>query len=139
MKMRFCGVEIKGKEAFFAQVAKTDEGIIHLPLPTKRLALIDDELQVSVRHFFDTISALFRNNQIDVVAIKKRNQSGEFAGGGMTFKIEGLVQLNSDREVQLLSPQTISASNRRHTFPIPSDLYKYQAEAYLTACCAASR
>ena len=59
---------------------------------------------------------------------------GEFAGGPTTFKIEGVFQLLDGVEVTLLSPQTINAQNKKHTFDLPATLNKYQHEAYKTAC-----
>ena len=137
--MRVCGIEIKGNEAVLALVEAQANELHLVPSPTKRIPLNDDESQESVKLFFDTIGAFFRNNHVQIAAIKKRNKKGEFAGGGVTFKIEGLIQLILDCEVQILSAQTIAASNRKLGFEIPDALNKYQEDAYLTACCAASK
>ena len=75
-------------------------------------------------------------NAIEHIAIKKRSKKGEFAGGPTTFKIEGVFQLLEDVEVTLLSPQTINAQNKKHTFELPASLNKYQHEAYKAACSA---
>jgi hypothetical protein len=73
------------------------------------------------------------------VAVKKRVKKGEFAGGPTTFKIEGVLQLLKECHVELISAQTIVAQNRRHSFPAPTSLNKYQAEAFRTACAALAK
>lgn len=135
--MRICGIEIKASEAIFAIIDCNDGSIEFVPSATKRLSLNDHDTQNAVRLFFDTISAYIRNNGIDVVAIKKRNKNGEYAGGPTTFKIEGLIQMTQGCDVLLISPQTIAASMRRNEFDIPASLLKYQHDAYLAACCCA--
>ena len=56
-----------------------------------------------------------------------------FAGGPTSFKIEGIIQLLDNGDVFFLSPQTISAANKKHSFDLPNSLNKYQHEAFLTA------
>lgn len=132
--MKICGIEIKGSEALIAVAELHDEGISHVGLETKRVALQDDEDTEHIKSFSALINGLVRDNGIDSIAIKKRSKKGEFAGGPVTFKIEGIIQLTSNCIVQLLSPQTISAANKNYGFDIPASLNKYQHEAFLTAC-----
>lgn len=135
--MRICGIEIKASETIFAIIDYNDGSIEFVPSATKRLSLNDDDTQDSVRLFFETFGAFLRSNGIDVVAIRKRNKKGDYAGGPTTFKIEGLIQMSQGCEVRLISPQTIAASIRRNKFAIPVSLVKYQHDAFLTACCCA--
>lgn len=136
--MRICGIEIKGSEAILAVIDYNDNSIEFVPSATKRLTLNDDDAQNSVRFFVETMGAFLRNNGVDVVAIKKRNKNGNYAGGPTTFKIEGLIQMNQACDVRLISSQTIAASVRRNEFDIPVSLPKYQRDAFLTACCCAA-
>ncbi|CAM3257831.1 hypothetical protein BZK31_22965 [Pseudomonas floridensis] len=132
--MIICGVEIKGSEAIFALATRQQGGIAHLPLATKKIALEDDDESVNVKAFATQIASFVRENGISHVAIKKRSKKGEFAGGPTTFKIETVLQLLSDCDVALISPQTINAQNKKHDFALPGTLNKYQHEAYKTAC-----
>ena len=61
---------------------------------------------------------------------------GKYAGGAVTFKMEGLFQLNSLADTHLFSVQAIAASRRRNSYELPADLKKYQQEAFYVACCA---
>jgi hypothetical protein len=136
MHMNICGVEIKGSEAIFAVATRASGALEHVPLPTKKIALEDDDEAVNVKAFARQIEAFVRDNGIDHIAIKKRSKKGEFAGGPTTFKIETIFQLLEDCEVILLSPQTINAQMKKHSFELPTALNKYQHEAYKAACSA---
>jgi len=131
--MRVCGIEIKGSEAILAVAEAKAQSITHLPLKTKKIALEDDDNSNHVKTFFSLIKGFVRDNHIDRIAIKKRGRKGEYAGGPTSFKIEGIIQLLDDCDVSLLSPQTISAANKKRGFDLPDSLNKYQREAFLTA------
>lgn len=134
--MPLCGVEIKGSEAIFAVVDLSDGQWKHIPTETKRIPLADDDDAQSVRSFADLVAGFLRDNGLTEVALKKRGKKGEFAGGATTFKIEGVLQLIRECSVQLIAAPTIAAQDRKHTFPSPATLNKYQVEAFRTACAA---
>ena len=134
--MTICGVEIKGSEAIFAVATRASGALEHLPLATKKIALEDDDEAANVKAFARHISTFVRDNGITHIAIKKRSKKGEFAGGPTTFKIETIFQLLDDCEVVLLSPQTLNAQMKKHSFEMPASLNKYQHEAYKAACAA---
>ncbi|WP_213878520.1 DUF3010 family protein [Pseudomonas sp. dw_358] len=131
--MKICGIEIKSNEAIFACAAADGLEVAHVPLTLRKLALTDDEDAGSVKTFASQAQTFVHDNGITHLAIKKRSKKGEFAGGPVTFKIEGLLQLLDQCEVVLLSPQTISAHARKHDTPLPSTLNKYQWEAFKAA------
>ncbi|MBT9304306.1 DUF3010 family protein [Pseudomonas sp. TAE6080] len=131
--MTLCGIEIKGSEAIIAVAA---QDLTHVALPSKKIALDDDDEAANVKAFASQVAAFVRDNGITRIAIKKRSKKGEFAGGPTTFKIEGVLQLLDGVDVTLLSPQTINAQNKKHNFDLPATLNKYQHEAFKTACSA---
>jgi hypothetical protein len=136
---KVCGVEIKGSEAILAIAEVVDDEIRHVAVDTRKLPLRDDESSEHVKSFVELVRGFARDNGLDQIAIKKRSKKGEFAGGPVTFKIEGLIQSIDDCAVDLISPQTIGAANRKHEFDLPSTLNKYQHEAFLTACASLAR
>lgn len=131
--MTICGIEIKGSEAIFAVAGP---GLEHVALATKKIALEDDDEATHVKAFAAQLAGFVKSNGITRIAIKKRSKKGEFAGGPTTFKIEGIIQLLDDCEVQLLSPQTLNAQYKKHAFDLPASLNKYQHEAFKAACAA---
>ena len=132
--MTHCGIEIKGSEAIIAVASLDNQVLTHVALATKKIALDDDDEAANVKAFAAQVKAFVQANGITRIAIKKRSKKGEFAGGPTTFKIEGVFQLLEGVEVTLLSPQTINAQYKKHTFDLPATLNKYQHEAYKTAC-----
>lgn len=134
--MKTCGIEIKGSEAIIALAALDNQALTHIPLTSKKIALDDDDEAANVKAFAAQVKTFVQDNGIQRIAIKKRSKKGEFAGGPTTFKIEGVFQLLEGVEVTLLSPQTINAQNKKHTFDLPATLNKYQHEAYKAACSA---
>lgn len=63
-------------------------------------------------------------NEIEKILIKKRAKKGNFAGGAVTFKMEGLIQLNPICNVELISPQAISSFEKKNDLEFPSSLKK---------------
>ena len=137
--MTCCGVEIKGSDAVLALATANGATIEHLAVATKEITLADDDEAVNVKAFRAQLEAFVQAHRIEHIAIKKRGKKGEFAGGPTTFKIETLFQLLEGCTVTLLAPQTISATQKKQAFALPSSLNKYQHEAFLTACTALVR
>lgn len=135
--MRICGVDLKGSDAIFALIDVDGEDISPINSQTRKIRFGESSEQESARHFFDAISGFIRDHQIDHVAIRQRAKKGPFAGGPVTFKMEGLFQLCPDAHTRLFSGPSIAAANRSHSFDVPNELNQYQLHAYLTACCAA--
>ncbi|WP_416427257.1 DUF3010 family protein [Pseudomonas sp. App30] len=132
--MKICGIDIKASEAIFALASHASGTLEHLALPLKKLALDDDEDAAQVKAFARQLAEFVSANGITHLAIKKRSKKGEFAGGPITFKIEGMLQLLEGCDVQLVSPQTINAQAKKHDLALPASLNKYQHDAYKAAC-----
>ncbi len=135
--MRICGVELKGSEAIFAIIDVVGEEISIVPCQTRKIKYGDSAEQQSARLFYDAICGFFRDQHIEQIGIKQRAPKGPFAGGPVTFKMEALFQLNPHAVTQLFPGPAIAAATRKHDFQVPDQLNRYQADAYLTACCAA--
>ena len=135
--MRVCGVELKGSEAILTLIDVVDAEISLVSCQTRKIKYGDSAEQQSARIFYDAICEFILDQQIEHIGIKQRAPKGPFAGGAVTFKMEALIQLNPHAVTQLFSGPTIAAATRRHDFQVPGQLNRYQADAYLTACCAA--
>jgi hypothetical protein len=135
--MRICGVELKGSEAILVLIDVVDEAISLVACQTRKIKYSESAEHQSARLFYDAICGFILDQHIEHISVKQRAQKGQFAGGPVTFKMEALFQLNPHAPTQLFSGPTIAAATRRHDFQIPEQLNRYQADAYLTACCAA--
>lgn len=130
--MKLCGIELKSNNVILVVLDDNK----YCDLKIKKLILEDDEKQGDIRQFCNDFLLFLEQNQIDKVVIKKRAKKGNFAGGAVTFKLEGLIQLNPMCEVELISPQAISSFEKKNMIEFPTTLKKYQEQAYLTAFCS---
>lgn len=125
--MKTCGIELKANNMIL--VVLDNEEFIELK--TKKIILEDDENQENIRSFCNEFLLFLEQNQIEKVYIKKRAKKGNFAGGAVTFKMEGLIQLNPLCQVELLSAQALSNFEKKNEIKFPKNLKKYQEQAYL--------
>jgi len=126
--VNICGVELKSNQLIL--VVLNDKKYIDLKI--KKIILDDDENQLNIRTFCNDFLVFLEKNNIKKVFIKKRAKKGNFAGGAVTFKMEGLIQLNPLCEVELVSAQKIGAFEKKNIIEFPDNLKKYQEQAFLT-------
>ncbi len=129
--MNICGIELKANNIIL--VVLSDKNYIDTKI--KKLTIEDDEKQEDIRKFCNEFLDFLQKNEIEKVFIKKRAKKGTFSGGAVTFKIEGLIQLNPICNVDLISSQTISTFEKKNQITFPKELKKYQEQAYLTVLC----
>lgn len=129
--MSICGIELKANNVILV-VLKNSE---YIETKIKKLLIEDDEKQEDIRIFCNEFLDFLQKNEIEKVFIKKRAKKGAFSGGAVTFKLEGLIQLNPFCSVDLVSAQSISNFEKKNQIEFPKELKKYQEQAYLTALC----
>lgn len=129
--MSICGIELKANNVILV-VLKNSE---YIETKIKKLLIEDDEKQEDIRIFCNEFLDFLQKNEIEKVFIKKRAKKGTFSGGAVTFKLEGLIQLNPFCSVDLVSAQSISNFEKKNQIEFPKELKKYQEQAYLTALC----
>ncbi|WP_321313235.1 DUF3010 family protein [Halarcobacter sp.] len=126
--MNICGIELKSNQLILAVIKENE----FIDLKIKKIVLEDDEKQDDIRKFCNEFLVFLEKNNIEKVYIKKRAKKGNFAGGAVTFKMEGLIQLNPLCEVELISAQSISSFEKKNIIEYPEKLMKYQEQAFLT-------
>ena len=129
--MNICGIELKANNIIL--VILSDNNYIDTKI--KKLIIQDDEKQEDIRKFCNEFLDFLQKNEIEKIYIKKRAKKGTFSGGAVTFKIEGLIQLNPLCSVDLISSQSISTFEKKNLVEFPKELKKYQEQAYITALC----
>ena len=129
--MSICGIELKANNVILV-VLKNSE---YIETKIKKLLIEDDEKQEDIRKFCNEFLDFLQKNEIEKIFIKKRAKKGTFAGGAVTFKLEGLIQLNPLCSVELISSQSIATFEKKNEIEFPKELKKYQEQAYLTALC----
>ena len=129
--MNICGIELKANQTILVVIRDGE----FLDLKTKKITLEDDEIQENIRYYCNDLLVFLKENNIDQVFVKKRAKKGNFAGGAVTFKMEGFIQLNPHCSVELISSQKISSYEKKNEIIFPDTLKKYQEQAYLAAIC----
>jgi hypothetical protein len=132
-KMTICGIELSASEARLVLLEGKKDDFTLVDTKPRKITLNDEADQNEVKAFRDSIFAFFIENQVSIIAIKKRGKKGAFSGGSVGFKIEGIIQLYDECPVILVSPQTISATRKRYEYTIPKEIMKYQQIAFETA------
>lgn len=135
--MIICGVELSGSKAILAVIEKDDESINFIDCEPRKLELADDESKEQVTSFFETFQGFLKEKNVTKVVIKKRNKKGEYSGGPVSFKIEGLIQLLGGCEVELLAPTAISSRFKKSGISHPDKCRKYQHSAFEAAIASA--
>jgi hypothetical protein len=133
--MTICGIEMSASEVRLVLLQGDKENFTLVETEPRKIKLTDDADQAEVKAFRDSIFAYFRENQVTEIVIKKRGKKGDFSGGPVGFKLEGIIQLYEKCPVSLIAPQTISAVHKKYAIEKPKELRKYQHTAFETAFC----
>jgi hypothetical protein len=131
--LKVCGIELKGSEAILAIIESNDSGQQYINIEPRKIKIGNDESTDAVQSFFDSFKNYVTDNHIDTVVIKKRMKNGSMSGGGVSFKLEALIQMNKIAEVTFVSGQGISASHKKDNFELPEAINKYQETAFKAA------
>jgi diketogulonate reductase-like aldo/keto reductase len=126
--MNVCGIELKASQAILVAMNSDTQEVF----ATTKIALEKDEQQEEIRQFCNAFLHFLETHNIELIGIKKRAKKGTFSGGAVTFKMEGLIQLNPLCEAHLITAQSLSTlakSTSISTFGVK----KYQETACLTA------
>ena len=134
--MRVCGVELTGNEAVIA-IMQYKNGLYDVPpVRTTKVTLSDPINAQPLKKFQFDFAQLMKDYQVDKVIIRERALKGKFAGGTLSFKIEAALQLISDLEVLVITPDYIKQglkNAQNSPTAIELGLKKFQEQAMLTA------
>lgn len=126
--MKTCGVEIDNKSVIIVGLEMFDDGTFEICKHSTKVSLTEHESSISVKEFLAEVSSKLDAIGADSISILKRQMKGQFAAGGLSFKIEGLIQCYKPLEVNLISPLTVKAYLKKSPNPITAK-YKYQQSA----------
>jgi hypothetical protein len=131
--MKICGIELSASEARLVLVKGSKDKFTLIDIEPRKIKLTDETNQNEVKAFRDSIYAFFREKKVSQIVIKKRGKKGDYAGGPVGFKLEGIIQLYDECPVILVAPQTISATKKHYEYKYPREIRKYQYIAFETA------
>ncbi len=129
--MNVLGIELKSDNLIGIVVKKIETTKEVTITEQIKITLSDSYSAHSVKVFFEEIKEIINKNNLNIIIIKKRNEKGKFAGGAVSFKMEGLIQLAAKQECHLVSAQQLSKFSEKITDkPV---VKKYQEEALACA------
>lgn len=132
--MKTLGIQIKSNEVILVVLQKDTSGIIkQLPESTKfKLEDANDHLQV--RQFRDQVNTAFDSIKPDKIGILARNAKakGTMAPSPMSFKLEGIIQLNDKYSLSFVWPQSILPFMKKNTPTLTSNK-KLEEDAFNVA------
>jgi len=127
-----CGIDIAARRAIFVFLRQTGETIEDVTGKQTQIKIGDEDDPAEVRHFCRYAHALFDRKQPERIAIVQRKKKGNFASGGTTFKLEGLLQLYPRTDVRIVAPVILRQFCKDHR-PVLTPRFTYQKNAYLLA------
>jgi len=131
--MKICGIDLSANDAIVVVLDGTRASWKVVDSDVRKVSLLDDEDAGQVLAFQKAVISLVKHHAVHRIVIKKRGKKGKFAGGPVSFKMEGLIQLIDTCEVVLLSPQTIATVSKLYLNAVPTELKQYQRDAFFTA------
>ena len=127
-----CGIDIAARRAILVFLRQTGETIEDVTGKQTQIKIGDDDDPGELRRFCQRAHAVFDSMRPDRIAIVQRKKIGNFASGGTTFKLEGLLQLYPQTDVTIVASATLRQYSKDHR-PILTPRYTYQKNAYLLA------
>ena len=110
--MRICGVDLVGNDAVICLLF-LDKQQFSLPeCRVHKLTLPKDHSRGDLRYFEASFAKLMSDYKVDKVAIRERAPKGKFAGSAISFKLEAVIQLISEIDVEVLSPSQIKTAQK---------------------------
>lgn len=119
------GIELKASRAIYVALEGADDDFEMVN--SGFLELKDSKNQPAIKAFHEAWMTLLNQGDYHTIAIKERISKGRFAGGALTFKMEGLIQL-SDYEIQILNGAKLRSKLKGHE-PVFGKIHSYQEEA----------
>lgn len=127
-----CGIDISARRAIFVFLRQTGETIEDITGKQTQIKISDEDEPGELRRFCRCAHAIFEDKRPDRIAIVQRKKIGNFASGGTTFKLEGLLQLYPQKDVTIVAPALLRQFSKDQR-PVLTPRFTYQKNAYLLA------
>lgn len=126
--MKTVGIQIDGNKLIMGVIERYDDGNTECSELSRRLELQNHLDNTEVRNFKDELYSALDIIGASRIAYIVRNPKGQKAASPLSFKLEGILQLYSNLEVESFWPATTTAYFKKNTY---KDLkkYKYQDKA----------
>jgi len=121
--MKTVGIQIDGNKMIIGVLEKYDDGTIELSELSRNIELQNHLDNSEVVNFKDELYAALDIIGADRIAYMARNPKGQKSASPLSFKLEGILQLYPNLDVESFWPATTTAFFKKNTY---EDLKKYK-------------
>lgn len=125
--IKVCGIELKASETRLVVIEGDPDNYEIVPLDHDKIKLDDSKSQESVQRYREQIIDFISYHDFHAIGIKERMSKGRFAGGALSFKMEGLIQ-TSDYKIDIVHSASIKSKTKDLIIDF-DQVKKYQQEA----------
>jgi hypothetical protein len=126
--MKVLGISIEANKAIFSALELNNRSLEEISNAPKKLELKDHLDSSEVRIFLSELHTFLSEETFERVGIITRGTKGRFAASPISFKIEGLIQIFPNMEIEFVAPATLRAYFKKKENPIEPK-YAYQKDA----------
>lgn len=124
--MKVIAIDIDSSRVIFYAVERLEDGsFTNITGDFKSITVKDDYDNEEIREFQSTIHSFFDNLNPDRIGLIKRMTKGKFAASPVSFKLEGLIQCYKNRNIEFVSPITLTAHFKKNPFTLATQ-FNYQ-------------
>jgi hypothetical protein len=129
--MKVLGIQLKSSEAILVVLKQDEEGAITQLSESTKFKIPDPTDSIQVRQFRDQVNTAFDSIAPDKIGVMARNYKakGTRAPSAMSFKLEGIIQLNEKFAISFVWPQSIAAFYKKNQ-PVLSSNKKLEEDAF---------
>ena len=134
--MRICGVDLDGNDAVICLLFLENQQFNIPECRVRKLTLPKVHSRGDLQYFKATFTKLMSDYQVEKVVIRERMPKGKFSGSAISFKLEAVIQLISELEVEILSPSQIKTALKESPLHIAFEetgLKVFQKNAFTAA------
>lgn len=132
--MKVIGIQIEGNEVILVVLEKKADGSIVQTDDCARFDIADHSDAIQVRQFRDQVNSTFKTINANRIGVRARNANAKPSKtvrppSPVSFKLEGIIQLYDNANIEFIWPQTITAYKKKKSITT-TPKYVYQQEAY---------
>lgn len=126
--MKVIAIDIRGSKAIFLALSFQESTVKNITEKFTSLELKDHKDSGQLKAYQKTIFDFLNGIAPDRIAVFGKNTKGQFQGSAIAFKIEGLIQSFPAVDVEVISPVSLAAFEKKNELPT-IDTFVYQKDA----------
>lgn len=126
--MKTCGIKLDKNIIRFILLEQNGEEVEILKVQENFFSLKDAVTSEGFNAFKDVVYSFFDNHSPEKIGVLSRLSSGKLQSHGVTFKIEGMLQLYPSKAIEIVAKKTINSYLKKNPHGLTPD-YTNQQDA----------